>query len=129
MVSDCVQVQHRAARFGRLTITEAILLDDDLGLVDDVAHVNTNDLLGSSLGGEHAKNTGTTADVEDRLALEQVRVVHDGVAVRQGADLILEHLLVDTKVSVGIRIAVMGRDGSGAIQSYMHINGHTDSIG
>ena len=50
-------------------------------------------MLGASLGGKHAKNTSAAADIKNSLALEQMFVLDDGVAVAYGADLVLQHLL------------------------------------
>jgi hypothetical protein len=36
----------------------------------------------------HAQNTGSTADIEDNLVLEDVAVLVDRVAVRAGANII-----------------------------------------
>lgn len=36
-----------------------------------------------------------------------MRVVLDGLAVRQGTDFILEHFLMDTEVCIRVRIAVV----------------------
>lgn len=43
--------------------------------------------------------------VKNDLVLEEVLVLDDRVAVRDGADLVLEHLLVDAKVSVRVGVA------------------------
>ena len=46
---------------------------------------------------------GVSTYIEDDLVLEEVRVLLDSVSVRERSDGVLEHLLVDTKVSVRIR--------------------------
>lgn len=72
----------------------------------------------------HAQNTGTTADIEDDLVLEDVAVLVNGVAVRAGANIVFlkqnssqsenvirrehvistyQHLLVNTCVGAKIR--------------------------
>lgn len=40
------------------------------------------------------------------LSLEEVLVVVDGIAVGQRAHLVLEHLLVDAKVGIAIKVVV-----------------------
>ena len=47
----------------QLTILEAVGLDNLLGFSENVGHVDTDDELGSSLGGKHGQDTGTTADL------------------------------------------------------------------
>jgi hypothetical protein len=103
------------------TVVEAVGVNDLLGLVEDVGHVDTNDLLGTGLSSEHGENTSAASDLEqlatcgvgqlfntyvkNDLVLEEVLVLEDGVAVREGADLVLEHLLVDAEVSVRVGVA------------------------
>lgn len=53
-------------------------------------------MLRARLGGKHAEDTGTAADIEHELVLEQVGVLDDRVAVRARAHSVLEHLLVDS---------------------------------
>lgn len=53
-------------------------------------------MLGASLRRKHTKNARATSNIENRLSLEQMRVVHDRVPVRAGSDRVLEHLFVDT---------------------------------
>ena len=55
-----------------------------------------NNVSSTSLGGKHAQDTGTTADVKDELVLEEMGIVHDRIAVRSRADSVLEHLLMDS---------------------------------
>jgi len=96
-------------------VAQAVNLDDLLCLVDDGRHVNTNDVLGAGLCGEpvysvsalarvmcggvargareHAEDTGTAANIEDNLVLEEVGVLVNGVAVASCADFILLNLL------------------------------------
>ena len=64
-----------------------------------IAHngcTHTNDVLRASLGSEHTEDASSTADIKDGLALEQIGVVQNGIAVSTGADRVLQHLLVDT---------------------------------
>lgn len=56
--------------------------------MDDGGHVDTDNVLRAGLGGEHAEDGGTAANVEDDLVLEDVGVVVDSIAVALGADLI-----------------------------------------
>jgi hypothetical protein len=97
---------HLALEKGNL-VREAVHLDDLPGLDNDGRHVNTDNVLCASLGGEHAENGGTAADIEDDLVLEEVGVVVDGIAVALGADLVLEHLLVDSMVVVGVEVVTV----------------------
>jgi hypothetical protein len=78
---------HLALEKGDL-VGEAVHLNDLAGLDDDGGHVDADNVLCASLGGEHAENGGTAADIEDDLVLEEVGVVVDGIAVALGADLI-----------------------------------------
>ena len=89
-------------------VGEAVLLHDGLGLLDDPGHVDADDLSGSGLGSEHGEDAGAAANIEHDLVLEQVLVVPHRVAVGQGAHLVLEHLLVDAKMGVGIEVIVLG---------------------
>jgi len=112
------------------TIAEAVVGDNLLGLVDDGRAVNlfvcvcvwaafskikkgtrkwvryANDLLGTGLCRKQAQDGRSAANVEHDLVLEQVRVVDNGVAVRVCSDLVLEHLLVDSKVRVRVKVVV-----------------------
>ena len=78
---------HLALQEGDL-VRQTVDLNDLPGLDDDGGHVDTDNVLCAGLGGEHAENGGTAADVEDDLVLEEVGVVVDGIAVALGADLI-----------------------------------------
>ena len=90
-----------------------------------IAH--SDDLLGSSLGSEHGEDTSSASDIENDLvpaitklvsatallaeqqspcSLEEVLVPPHRVAVGERANLILEHLLVDTEVSVRVGVVV-----------------------
>ena len=78
---------HLALQEGDL-VGQAVDLDDLASLDDDGGHVDTDNVLCAGLGGEHAEDAGTAADVEDDLVLEEVGVVVDGIAVALGADLV-----------------------------------------
>jgi hypothetical protein len=78
---------HLALQEGDL-VGQAVDLDDLPGLDDDGGHVDADNVLCAGLGGEHAENGGTAADVEDDLVLEEVGVVVNGIAVALGADLV-----------------------------------------
>lgn len=52
-------------------------------------------MFGASLGGEHAKDPGSTTDIQDSFPLEQMAIVHDRRTVRTCPDGVLQHLLVD----------------------------------
>lgn len=103
VISGLVSLMHTCLT---LTVVEAVGINDLLGLVENVGHVDTDNLLGTSLRGKHGEDTGTAADIENDLVLEQVLVLDDGIAVRHGADLILKHLLVDAEVRVRVGVAV-----------------------
>lgn len=51
---------------------------------------------GPSLGREHTQDTRSTANIEDSLALEKMRIAYDRAAVRTRADAVFEHLFMDT---------------------------------
>ena len=52
----------------RLTVfTETVRSDNHLGLVENVGHVDTNDELGSGLGGEHGENTSSASNLSGQL--------------------------------------------------------------
>ena len=90
---------HLALKQGNL-VREAVHLDDLPGLDDDGGHVDTDNVLCAGLGGEHAEDGGTAADIEDDLVLEEVGVVVDGIAVALGADLIFLRWLLGVEVVV-----------------------------
>ena len=46
-------------------------------------------------GDVHREDTSTATDIENDLVLKEVLVLDDGVHVRLGANLVLQHLLVD----------------------------------
>jgi len=48
------------------------------------------------LGCKHGQDAGTTAHIQHDLALEEVRVLYDGILVGPGSDGVLEHVLMDT---------------------------------
>jgi hypothetical protein len=56
---------------------------------------HSDDMFGASLGGEHAKDPGSTTDIQDSFPLEQMAIVHDRRTVRTCPDGVLQHLLVD----------------------------------
>lgn len=115
---------HLALQKGDL-VGQAVHLDDLLGLVDDGGHVDTDNVLRASLGGEHAEDGGTAANVEDDLVLEDVGVVVDSIAVALGANLVFlwsivrcvpereldtatnQHLLVNTMVVVAVEVVTV----------------------
>lgn len=77
-------------------LREAISPDNLLSLIQNIGHVNADNQLGTSLRGKHGKNTSTAANVKNHLVLEEVGVLHNGVAVGECSDRVLEHLFVDT---------------------------------
>lgn len=56
---------------------------------------HSDDLGSSCLCCKHTEDASSAADVENILALEELRVLEDRVLVCRGADCILQHLLVD----------------------------------
>ena len=96
-------------------ILEAIVLNDLGGLLGNGGAVDANNLTGAGLGGEHGKDAGAAANVENNLILEKVAVGKDSVAVGAGALSILKHVHVDTVVAVGIKIVVAGDGGGGVV--------------
>lgn len=115
-------ILHLALKKGNL-VGKTVDLDDLLSLDNDGGHVDTDNVLCASLCGEpiqlsdlvpcscgllrcalHGENTGSAADIENDLVLEQVLVLDDGVHVGTGADLILQHLLVDSMVVVAVKM-------------------------
>lgn len=93
---------HLALEQGDL-VRETVHFDDLPGLDDDGGHVNANNVLCAGLGGEHAEDGGTAADIEDDLVLEEVGVVVDGIAVALGADLIFLRWLLGLGVVDAVR--------------------------
>ncbi|GMS77916.1 hypothetical protein PENTCL1PPCAC_91, partial [Pristionchus entomophagus] len=88
---------------------KVVVLDDLTGLDGHVRELDGENALRSGLGGEHGENTSSGSDIHDDLVLEEVLVVVDGVAVSVGTDLVLEHLLKNTEVSVGVEVVVLAR--------------------
>ena len=68
------------------------------------------------LGCEHAENPSTAAHVENDLVLEQVAVLLDGLHVGLGANSVLEHFLMDSKVAVRVKVVIDFGLGLGAIR-------------
>lgn len=83
---------HLALQKGDL-VRQTVHLNDLPGLDNDGGHVDADNVLCASLGGEHAEDGSAAADIEDDLVLEEVGVVVDGIAVALGADLIFLRLL------------------------------------
>ena len=50
----------------------------------------------AGLGSKHRKDPSATPNIQHGLAFEQLRIVQDGGAIRARADLVLQHLLMDT---------------------------------
>lgn len=106
-----------------LTISETVSIDNLLSLIQNVGHINSNNLFGSGSGSEHGQNTGSTTDIEDDLILEKVGVLLNSVSVGEGSHAVFEHLFVDTKVSVGVGVvvpgghALNGRESGGGLET------------
>lgn len=96
----------------RTVLSETVCPDNHLRLIEDVRHVNTNDKRRSSFRGEHGQDTRSASDlshehyawmtrfkiayIEHSLSLEEMRVLHNCISVREGSNGVFEHLLVDT---------------------------------
>ena len=114
MVERKNDLLHLALEQGDL-VGQTVDSNDLLGLADDGRHIDTNDMLCAGLSGEpvysvsalarvmcggvargarvHGEDTGTAANIEDNLVLEEVGVLVNGVAVASCADFILLNLL------------------------------------
>ena len=79
----------------KLTILEAIRFDNLLRLVDDIRHVDTDNVLCARLYGKHAEDARPAPNVEHRFPTENVRTVRHCVFIRHRPYFIFEHLLVD----------------------------------
>lgn len=90
-------------------MTEAVRVDNFLRLVHDFGALNPNDRLRAGLCRKEAQNARPTTHIEHDLALEEVRVLHDGALIRGGTRRILEHLLVYPKVCIRIEVVVSAR--------------------
>ena len=55
----------------------------------DGRETHANDVFCASLCGEHAEDTGSTANVQNGLALEKVGVLHYRIAVGSSTDAVL----------------------------------------
>ena len=89
-------------------VLEAVGLDDLASLLNDPGHVDADDQASTGLSREHAQDTRATANVQDDLVLEEVAIAEDGVSVAHGADFILQHFLVNAKVSVRVKVVITG---------------------
>lgn len=101
-----------------LTIFESIGLDNLLGLIDDIRHIDlrrswvryekrfsflpthADDVLCTRFGGEHAQYTRAASNIEYGFAFEKMSIVDDGGAVRACPYSILQHLLMDACESI-----------------------------
>ena len=96
MSVNYVPNRHVQERSLRDNVSEAIVVHNFLGPVDDVRVIDRDDLLRSSLGAEHGQDTSSTADIQDNLVLEDVLVLVDEIAIGIGTDSVLQHGLVDS---------------------------------
>ena len=76
----------------KVTVLEAVVVDDALGYFDDARALDADDLARARLCREHAEDAGAAADVEHHLVAEQVAILAHGVAVRARPHLVLEQL-------------------------------------
>jgi len=88
-------------------VTQAIILDNLLGMVHYRTHIHSNNLGSSSFSSEHGEDASPTTHIKHHLPFEQVLVVPHGVSVGQSANFIFQHLLVNTKMCVGVKIIVL----------------------
>lgn len=88
-------------------VTEAVGGDDLSRLVDDRSAVDANDATRARLGGEHREDSGAATHVKHHLVAKEVAVVVDGIHVSLRADPIFEHLLMDAKVRVRVKVVVL----------------------
>ena len=87
-------------------VGEAVAFDDVARVLCNVSLFDRVDVLGPGLGREDAQHARAGAHVQDDFVLEKVSVLHYGVLVGQGAHLVLEHLLVDAEVGLGVEVVV-----------------------
>lgn len=87
-------------------ILKVVLLDNLSGLVSDRGALDRHHALRTSTSSEHGEDTSSAAHIQNDLALEHVRVHHDGVAVGLGTVGVLEHLHMDPVVSIAIKVVV-----------------------
>jgi len=76
-------------------VRKAIGLDNFLCLVNDVGHVDANNVLRTGLSSKHTQNTCTTSNIQHSLVLEQMGVVDHGITVRPRPNTVLQHLFMD----------------------------------
>eukprot|EP00636_Phaeomonas_parva_P000135 CAMPEP_0118867778 /NCGR_PEP_ID=MMETSP1163-20130328/11251_1 /TAXON_ID=124430 /ORGANISM="Phaeomonas parva, Strain CCMP2877" /LENGTH=1045 /DNA_ID=CAMNT_0006802227 /DNA_START=145 /DNA_END=3281 /DNA_ORIENTATION=+ len=98
----------------RNLVRKAVRGDDLPRLVSDAAALNGNHVRRAGARGEHGQDTRAAAHVHDHLAREQMRIIHDGVAVAHGAHGVLQHLLMDAEVAVGVEVVALEVAASGA---------------
>ena len=62
-------------------------LDNSASILDNTAHIDSNNFSCPRLGCKHGEDPGATTNVQHHLVLEEVLVVPDGVAVGEGSHL------------------------------------------
>jgi len=87
-------------------MVQLVVRDDLLGLIGDAGTFDTNDTGGTSLRCEHRKNAGTTSNIQYNLVLEQMAVLDDTVHVCASANVVLQHLLMDAEMRIGIEVVI-----------------------
>lgn len=83
-----------------------IQFDDFGGLRGDVRELDCVDILGARFGAEHREDASAATYVHHDLVLEQVRILQNGVALGVGAHAVLDHVLVDAEVRLGVELLV-----------------------
>mmetsp|Transcript_5695 Transcript_5695/g.14416 ORF Transcript_5695/g.14416 Transcript_5695/m.14416 type:complete len:411 (-) Transcript_5695:111-1343(-) len=112
LADNDVHLVHRQLRVLQLLVHNghAVLKPVDahnlLRLLSDRGALDAVHMLGARLGRKQAEDARATADIHHDLVLEQKRVLHDGVVVRPGAHLVLDHLLMDAKVCIRVEVVV-----------------------
>ena len=87
-------------------VVQLVHAHDLLRLVNNAAAVHADDALGARLGGKHAQDARAAPHVQHHLPLEEVGVLDNAVHVGARAHLVLQHLLVDAKVRIAIKVVI-----------------------
>lgn len=90
-------------------VSKAVLSNDLLSGLGNGTALDAVDVFRPGLCRKEAEDASPTADVEDNLVLEEMGVVENGRLVGLCPDLVLKHLLMDAKVSIGVKVVVIGR--------------------
>ena len=102
-------------------VVQPVCLDDFASFVDNIRHVNANDHFGTSLRGKHGQDARTASNIEHHLILKQVLGAENCIPVGQRAHTVIQHLIVNRIVTVGIKVVILG--------SLLFNNGHRNVVG